>query len=467
MEARFCHNCGAKLKENTKFCGICGTPVLRFPEPGPEAAAPAFQPEPETPETAIPEPTPVAPEPTPVTAEPEPAAVEPEPPVAAAEPEPVPAAPESVPAVPEPVPVVPEPVPVVSEPVPAAPEYVPVMPEPEPAVRNPEPAPSPVTYAPPEQPEAPVQKKKNRYPARGAGRTILAVLLCILIFIWSFAALGVYDIRRTLSGDALKDSVQDAFESVDVLEIPASSVITDVKDPDQSLAGWITEEIQAGSSQIELTEEELAEFLEKSTVLPFLSEKLAACVNDVYSGAETSGITEEEIDNLIQENAPLIEEAIGRPLQESEIQELTGRIQESGITEYLTAGTLKQEIAPVYHGMRFAVSYWVIGFFCFLALICILLLSKANRWNMLRTCGDLGITWAVLCGVMLLAALFANLAPDVWSTVCGSGAVGSMTGSVLFSGMIPTLILLGVSVLLILIKVIGKRIVTKSAKAQV
>lgn len=446
MEVRFCHNCGAKLKENTKFCGICGTPVLQFPEPEPEAAAPVFQPEPEAPETAIPEPTPVVQEPTPVMTEPEPAAVEPEPPVIAAEPEPVP---------------------VVFEPVPVAPEPVPVMPEPEPVVQNPEPVPSPVTYAPPEQPEVPVQKKKNRYPARGAGRTILAVLLCILIFIWSFAALGVYDMRRTLSGDALKDSVQDAFESVDILEIPASSVITDVKDPDQSLAGWITAEIQATNSQIELTEEDLAEFLEKSTVLPFLSEKLAACVNDVYRGTETSGITEEEIDNLIQENTPLIEKTIGRPLQESEIREFTDKIQETGIREYLTASTLKQEISPVYHGMRFVFSYWVIGFFGVLALVFILLLSKTNRWNMLRTCGDLGITWTVLSGVMLLAALFANLVPGVWSTVCGSGAVGSMTASVLYSGMIPALILLGVSVLLILIKVIGKRIVTKSAKAQV
>lgn len=446
MEVRFCHNCGAKLKENTKFCGICGTPVLQFPEPKPEAAASVFQPEPEAPETAIPEPTPVVPEPTPVMTEPEPAAVEPEPPVIAAEPEPVP---------------------VVFEPVPVAPEPVPVMPEPDPVVQNPEPVSSPVTYAPPEQPEVPVQKKKNRYPARGAGRTILAVLLCILIFIWSFAALGVYDMRRTLSGDALKDSVQDAFESVDILEIPASSVITDVKDPDQSLAGWITAEIQATNSQIELTEEELAEFLEKSTVLPFLSEKLAACVNDVYRGTETSGITEEEIDNLIQENTPLIEKTIGRPLQESEIRKFTDKIQETGIREYLTASTLKQEISPVYHGMRFVFSYWVIGFFGVLALVFILLLSKTNRWNMLRTCGDLGITWTVLSGVMLLAALFANLVPGVWSTVCGSGAVGSMTASVLYSGMIPALILLGVSVLLILIKVIGKRIVTKSAKAQV
>ena len=51
MEVRFCHNCGAKLKENTKFCGICGTPVLQFPEPKSEAAAPVFQPEPEAPET--------------------------------------------------------------------------------------------------------------------------------------------------------------------------------------------------------------------------------------------------------------------------------------------------------------------------------------------------------------------------------------------------------------------------------
>ena len=121
----------------------------------------------------------------------------------------------------------------------------------------------------------------------------------------------------------------------------------------------------------------------------------------------------------------------------------------------------------MYYGMRFILSYWIIGFFGVLALVFILLLAKTNRWNMLRTCGDLGTTWAVLSGVMILAALFAKLLPKVWNGIFGISAIGSFVGSVLFSGLLTAMILLGVSVLLILIKTIGKRIVTKSAKAQV
>lgn len=456
MEVRFCHNCGTKLKENTKFCGACGAAVLQLPEMEPEQEAvqpevlvdePVAEPvEVMEAEAVIPEPEPVVDIPEP---EPEPATAEPEPVVIAFEPEPA---------------VIPEEKPYIEPEVPA-----------EPPVQEQPPVPQ---YQPPVQPvqvnvqlqteplAAPAKKKKDRYPARGVGRTILAVLLCFFIFLWSFAALAIFDVRYATSGGQLQENMNEAVESVDLTKVAASSVVSGVEDPDQSLMDWAAQKVEeAYSGAVEITGEDMAEFLKDSTVLPFLTEKLSATVNDVYNGTAISDVSREELENLMRENAELIEKATGKPLTEGEIDNLANQMEEVGITKILSASGFKAKAGVAYYGLR--LSWWVIGFFGVLTLLFILFLAQTNKWNMLRTFGDVGITWAVLSCIMILAALFAKLLPSVWSSIFPIAAIGSIGGSVLFSGLIPALILLGVSVLLILIKIVGKLIVTKPVKTQV
>ena len=450
MEVCFCHNCGTKLKENTKFCGACGTAVLTLADIAPE-------------ETPLPVET-VAEEPAVQVTEPETQVdiVEPEaePVIAAAETEP-------------------EPAEEVSEAI-AEPEIPPVVIAFEPEVE--EPAADPSVSTEPQMPAEPVEacvqvetkpaetkkKKKDPYPRRGVGRTILAVLLCVLIFLWSLGALAIYDVRHFTEGKQFQTNLNGVLENLDLTITPASTVVAGSVDPEQSLAEWAAEKVaEAYDGTVEITEEEMVHFLEESTVLPFFTEKLTAAVNDIHKGTASSDITRKELEDLMWENTELIEQTTGQPLTETEVAKLADQVEYLGATKFLSAENMRKTASPVYYGMKILLSYWVIGFFGGMALLFVLLLAQNNKWKMLRTCGDVGITWTVLSCIMILTALFTKLLPDVWNGIFQIEAIGSLSSAVLYSGLIPALILLGVSVLLILIKVIGKLIVTKPAKTQV
>ena len=438
MEVSFCHNCGTKLKENTKFCGACGAAVFNPAEPEPE-------------EILVPVET-VAEEPAVQAAEPEA-----EPVVAAVETEP-------------------EPAEEVSEPA-AEPEIPPVVITFEPEGEEPvaEASVSTEPQIPAEPVEACVQvetkpaetkkKKKDRYPRRGVGRTILAVLLCVLIFLWSFGALMIYDVRQATEGEQLRANLTDIVENLDLIKTPASTVVAGSVDPEQSLAEWAAEKVaEAYEGTVEITEEAMVHFLEESTVLPFFTEKLTAAVNDIHKGTASSDITRKELEDLMWENTELIEQTTGQPLTEVEVGNLVDQVERLGVTKFLSAENMRKAASPVYYGMKILLSYWVIGFFGAMALIFVLLLAQNNKWNMLRTCGDAGITWTVLSGILILAALFAKLLPDVWNGIFPMAVIGDVSGTVLYGGLFPALILLGAGVVLILIQIIGKLIVTKTAK---
>ena len=410
MEVRFCHNCGKQLKEGAKFCAGCGTPVLQLPQ-----------------ETPAPAPVPA-----------EPVIVEKE--VVAQEP-----AVEEIPTEAAEIPVA-EPAEAICE---AAAE---------------EPAPAPV-----EEPvaavEEPVKPKKDPYPRRGAGRTILAILICFFIFLWSFTAIMVYNVRSATSGEQLTQNLESVLKNTDLVSLPASQLIPDVEDEDVTIVEWVIQEISDNyEGEVVASEKDIEKFLEKSTFSDFIIEKIGLYMNDLYTGSSDFEISTDEIEELLEDNADLMEDLFDTPLSDEHIENFVAELEDREILENLEVSTLKEEIAPVYYGVQIGLSYWVIGFFGLLALLCILWLSANNKWNMLRTCGDTGITWTVLGALLCLPGLVTLIVPDLWSDLLGEiPFVDSLISSVLTNTLLPAAILLGVGILLIVVKVVGKKLVLKSA----
>lgn len=439
MEFRFCHMCGNKIKADAKFCGACGTAVLQL----------------EVEEPAQPEPVVITPDPEPIQPEPE---------VAVAEPEPVAQEPVSDEPVEE-APVTEE-----QEAEPEIPEAVPAAVETEPAAvaEEPQPAAEPVMPAEVPAEETITKPKKSPYPKRGAGRTILAILLCFFIFLWSFAAMAIFEIRSATTGKQLTENLTAVMEDSDIANIPASQLVADVQDPDITIVEWAVQEMAANyDGTVSASEKDIETFLEESTFTDFLTDKLSLYLNDVYTGSNDFEITTDEVQSLLEDNADLVEEVFGAPLLEEDIDNFVQELDDRELLDKLEVKTLKEDAAPVYYGVQIGLSYWVIGFFAVMALLFIVLLAKTNKWSMLRTCGDTGITWTVLAAILLLPALVTLIVPDIWSTLLGVPFVDSLIGAVLTGGLIPSAILLGVGIVLIVIKAVGKKIVLKSAKKQV
>lgn len=425
MEVRFCHNCGKQLKEGAKFCAGCGTPVLQLPQ-----------------ETPAPAPAPA-----------EPVIVEKE--VVAQEP-----AVEEIPTEAAEIPVA-EPAEAICE---AAAEEPAPAPAEEPVAAVEEPAPVPV-----EEPvaavEEPVKPKKDPYPRRGAGRTILAILICFFIFLWSFSAIMIYNVRSATSGEQLTQNLESVLKNTDLVSLPASQLIPDVEDEDVTIVEWVIQEISDNyEGEVVASEKDIEKFLEKSTFSDFIIEKIGLYMNDLYTGSNDFEISTDEIEELLEDNADLMEDLFDTPLSDEHIENFVAELEDREILENLEVSTLKEEIAPVYYGVQIGLSYWVIGFFGLLALLCILWLSANNKWNMLRTCGDTGITWTVLGALLCLPGLVTLIVPDLWSDLLGNiPFVDSLISSVLTNTLLPAAILLGVGILLIVVKVVGKKLVLKSA----
>ena len=456
MEVRFCHNCGKQLKAGAKFCSGCGTPVLQLPEK---------EPEPVIEEVVV---TPVVPaEPTPVVEEvitESPAAEE----VAVEAPAAEPVAEEVAEEVPAEVPAEPEAaveevsavLDAPAEPVPAVEEVAPVAPTAEEVVVE---APAAATEEAPAPVPAPA--KKDPYPRRSAGRTILAILLCLFIFLWSLTAMLLYNVRSATSGEQLGKNLESVLEDTDLVNLPASQLIGNVEDSDVTIVEWVIQEISANyDGKVVASEKDIEKFLEESTISDFVVAKLELYLNDVYSGSDNFEITVDEIEELLEDNADLMEDVFGTPLSRKQINSFIAELEDREILENLEVSTLKEEMAPVYYGVQIGLSYWVIGFFGVLALLFVLWLAGNNKWNMLRTCGDAGITWTVLGSLLCLPGLATLVVPNIWSDLLkGIPFVDSLISTVSINGLIPAAILLGVGILLIVIKAIGKALVLKSA----
>ncbi len=295
MQQRFCHNCGEKLNANANFCCNCG------------ASVPQLEYEPTI--------NPSVAEETDVLVRPE--AMQPN--------------------VPE------TQIPVCSkvytlETLPWEPARVEVTPEP---ILQPQ----AVTFQAP---------KKGILSRRGAGRTILAILLCIVMFVSAFAAVTVLNVRLFTSGDKQVENIANVLHAVDLKNLPASTLILNLEDDSITLPQWSAEE--AGKYlpwTMTLDPEDLKDFVEDSTVIYFAAEQVCELINDVYTGSDDAEITEEELEDMLEDNIDEIEDAFGTDMNDIKIEIIAASAVESDAFAVLTLDKLKDSYPGAFNGIRF------------------------------------------------------------------------------------------------------------------
>lgn len=467
MPARFCHHCGNPLPENAKFCGNCGTPVSARPSAPAPVVIPVTEPEPEPiPAPQIPEEAPVTPAPATVfTLDSLDAPVAPPaPPV-----KPVIFSLDSltVDEAPAPEPEQPAPqnaeLPQVEEV--AEPEQIP---EPEPAPPEKKSKPKKEKKAKKEKaPKEKAPKEKGGWPSRSAGRTVLAVLLCILIFLWSFSSLTLLNARLATTGEQGEKTLTAVIRSLDLTKISASVLTDDLQDPKASLADWVVGKITENyQGRVDLNPEDLKEFWEDSAFPAYLVTHLSNCLTDIYTGSSSAKITAEDILLLLQTDAAVIDEVFDEQLSEADMALIATAAVDSGALELLSTQSLKANAGGLYNIVQIGLSWWVIGITAVILVLLVVLLGKING-SVLRTFGDTGITLMVMSAIWCVGGLLILAMPDLWNAMFYQiRPVGAAIGSLLTASLIPSGIVFGVGALLLLIKVIGKTIVIKSAKAQ-
>lgn len=395
----FCVSCGTKLSDDALFCFACGAKVA-------QAAAPAEEP------TYIPpveEPTYIPPVEEPVY----------------------------IPAEETPVyqqPVYEEPVyqqPVYEEPVYEAPNY-----------QQPEMTVPPVEAVP----EKPRKEKLFKKKPITLGRRILVIFLCVLTFVFGTASLAAYCIQDVISTEVITTMV----DQIDLSEIEVRDLINNASRGD-SITEWIYGEMKARVPKLgKMTEENVQTYLEQF-VYPFVKEEAVEFIEVLLTGKGEAAITADEVREVIEGSTDYLEEEFDIILTNQDIDKLVNWLVSSELEEKANTEYLEDEFSDELELVRFLDGSIVFIIFAVLTLIMLVLVILNNK-SLIRNLNSVGIVTLSVGGVFGLAALADLAAPKLMLELCGENElVANLVGSVVERLYLPTAILAGVGILLLVI----------------
>jgi hypothetical protein len=183
-------------------------------------------------------------------------------------------------------------------------------------------------------------------------------------------------------------------------------------------------------------------------------------MEDVSEGKRNDVISKRELERLLWTNQKEIEDLVGVPLTKGDVDNVLEKADANDLLDMFNAKTLKKESPVAYNAIRFGISTGMVIVLCIITLLCIFLLLKINRWNILYTCGDVGVVLAVIGGLYLIVTAFTTLLSGLWYDLVGT-IIGSVTANIIASSLMTTCVICVLAVLLILTKVIGKKLLSK------
>ena len=352
---------------------------------------------------------------------------------------------EEKPAVPE-TPAEPEtPAPAVEEPAPAAEQAVPVAQEP-----------VPETPAEPEKKAAEETKKQPEKKKVGVGRRILAVLLCLLLFVFLTTGTLGYAVRRATTEQGLSAILED----VNIAGMQAAPFFDDVTE-ELTLSELLSEDLSGVG--LKIGESSVAKILNSSGMKNYLSGQLALLCADIYRGRTNYEFDPDTLRVELQEGKTarvLQKEKVELTAEEADkvVDLLTGY----GIVDALSRDTIKDDMPAVNRAMNIGLSWVLIIALLVLSLAMIVLIFIVNRGRIGLSFGDIGGTALAVGLILTLAAGLAKILPSLWQKICGGQELAAaMSGGVLTHNILISLIILGVGLVL---AVLGKLIRGKKHK---
>lgn len=521
-----CKHCGTELIDGALFCSECGArqkPVMEAPiappiilaEPAVEETVAEPVPEEPITEEPIPE-EPTAEEPVsedpiteePITEEPiseEPITEEPIPEEPTAE-EPI--SEEPVPEEPTPDSIVVEPV--IVEPVAPGPAFcprcgnalrpgsqfcgrcgAPAQPTPVQPVTVPQSAPAAEGKKPKQKKEKPQRTRKiKRVPPLGVRILLrfLSFLLCLVLCASILATAVVLDLRQVTK----KDNMDKVLTSLLSGSVEAqNSLLVGAVGGDSSGSGdsldaildWTYDYLKDYfGDEMTITQDQMKEFVDRSTAKEALTDKLASYVEDFLNGTQNTEITTDEIIEIIDDNEKLIEEIFGDYEVNVDIEQVKADVEEF-VAENDLNEMIREEVFEVIETtpilgddmtvkdlleqFRFVSSNTALVILICINVLIIVLLFFTNWMRLYATLNWAGTSLVIVGGLLALPTLLLQLMPnvvgDLFSASLGTAQADMISGLVgvvvkLIAPVHYTILLVGLAMLIcsIVIKIVKK-----------
>lgn len=306
-------------------------------------------------------------------------------------------------------------------------------------------------------------RKKRPHMALRAFLQVVSVFLCVLLLVFVTATVVLIDLKQMDSADGVKQLISSVFNAPAVSRPPVTDVspvrpastalptfemgivrtgaisggnVEDVAGelPEGILSGgdsaenvnilieWLYQQLEENATEdLPFTQEQFQDFMNQSTVVDYLSEKLVGFAQDFMNGTTETNITTEELMELLEENEELLESELGITLTEEDKNALSEEL-DKVIVEQDINNTIRQEVSTTVNNalgstvgvtlgavqaiFRFLSSDLLIFIMIGICVLLALMLCGANYYNL-----PAAITWisapCVLVGMTTVLPLLA------------------------------------------------------------
>lgn len=302
----------------------------------------------------------------------------------------------------------------------------------------------------------PVDLKPQPSKAGGCAAAFFSVFFCFLIFIFAIPAMLIGQVRSIASPVGLQNTISAIA--------PEDIIITNEKGREVDALEYLVDIAEEyGGEYVDIDEEDAKRFLEKSSVLPFVAEKVAEVVNGVVFEDGSVRITEEDVRKLLDENSRLLGE-FGIDIDEEIQEEIIDTFYQEGIFDRLNTDLIMKDAEPVLSVVRAIFSYKTIGTLGFIILILALLIVAINRYDKLKALTYVGVTFIIVGLLFALPALAVWTLSDIWiSLFSGAEIVGTIVSSAIRANIILPLSVLILGIILVAVRIIVRAACSKKA----
>lgn len=277
---------------------------------------------------------------------------------------------------------------------------------------------------------------KNPDIKKSSGSKALIVLLTICLFLTSFFAIIVFEVRNTLENNA--DGMLD--------NLSLSNMIDATNSRSSSLDEFY--DYMFERYEVSIDDEKLNEFIEASTIKEFLMDELEDFSEDLFDGNASLKVSKDTVRELIASNSVEYTEAFGDVLDSEKINAITNWICKDDEVVILRASNLKKDIPALDLVLTVGCSYVTIGIFFGISILIFLFMIKLNISKAFLSVGFLSFIFGL---IGCLIAVISSLVNPFWIILSGGGFVGQLIGNFVTANVLVNvaLVVFGVALLAI------------------
>ncbi len=269
--------------------------------------------------------------------------------------------------------------------------------------------------------------------------TVITILLSICLFITSFFAIVIFDVRNAVKEDNV-EKLLDNIQATDLLDSTKSATNSDLDRFYNNMSS---------KHGIEMADHQLNNFVNRSTVKEFIADKIGDFCEDFFEDEAELKITKREVVNLLQRNSTVIKDEFGVYLMDSELQEIADWIFNEDELVIIDTATLKNSTPALYYILTIGFSYVTMAVFIILSALIIFFMIK-NSFSQ-AVCG-VGIDFIIFGGLTGLVAMLAAWITPLWETICADSFIGMIIGNFMAVNALISVILLVLGIAMLVIR---------------